>query len=131
MATKKNNLLFLTVGAAVLILLALYFFATPASPEGFSSEGAPTFTMYYADWCPHCKDVKPIFKSFMKSGTVEVNKKLVFLEMVEAEQNPDKVKGKPVKGYPTFLLEKPDGTYLEYPGSRDEAGWAKWLKENI
>ena len=101
------------------------------SPEGFSSEGAPTFPMYYADWCPHCKEVKPLFKKFMRSGSMEVNKKIVFIDMVEAEQNPDKAKGKPVKGYPTFLLEKPDGNYIEYSGSRDEAGWAQWLKENI
>lgn len=131
MATKKNNLLFLTVGVALAALLLLHYFAGTASPEGFSSEGAPTFTMYYADWCPHCKDVKPIFQKFMRSGSLEVNKKLVFIDMIEAEKNPDKTKGKPVKGYPTFLLEKPDGTYVEYPGERDEAGWAAWLKENV
>jgi thiol-disulfide isomerase/thioredoxin len=132
MASKKTNTLFLIAGAALLILLALHFFGTRgAGPEGFSSEGAPTFTMYYADWCPHCQEVKPDFTKFMRSGSIEVNKKTVFVEMIEAEKNPDKVKGKPVKGYPTFLLEKGDGSVVEYPGSRDEAGWMEWLQKNV
>ena len=100
----------------------------PDGSEGF--ESAPTFTMYYADWCPHCKSIKPTFKTWSSAGSVNVGGKTVFVDMVEADSNPDKMKGKPVKGYPTFLLEK-NGQFTEFEGERNPAGWESWLAKNV
>lgn len=103
----------------------------PDGSAGFESfESAPSFTMYYADWCPHCKTLKPVFKEWSKKGSVVIGSKTVFVEMVEVDTNPEKVKGKPVKGYPTILLEK-DGKFTEFDGDRTPAGWESWLAENL
>jgi thiol-disulfide isomerase/thioredoxin len=85
--------------------------------------------MYYVDWCPHCKAVKPLFTDFMGSGTVQVNGKPVKCAMVNAETNPDAVKGLNIKGYPSFLLNK-DGKLIEFNGQRNADGFMSFLNEN-
>jgi thiol-disulfide isomerase/thioredoxin len=45
-----------------------------------------TFTLYYADWCPHCKTIKPMFADFMGNGRVAVNNNYVRCKMVEEKQ---------------------------------------------
>lgn len=125
MKTSTRNLF---VGAAViiLVLLAIRYFNRR---EGF--EGADTFTLYYAKWCPHCKTIAPVFKDFSKDGSVNVGGKTVFLTMVEADEDADKMKGKPVKGFPTFLLEKANGQSVEFDGERTPEGWKSWLSMNL
>lgn len=129
MKTSTRNLF---VGAAVIILVLLairYFNSRISGFEGF--EGADTFTLYYAKWCPHCKTIAPVFKDFSKDGSVNVGGKTVFLTMVEADEDADKMKGKPVKGFPTFLLEKANGQSVEFDGERTPEGWKSWLSKNL
>jgi thiol-disulfide isomerase/thioredoxin len=123
----KTHAILLAV-AVVAVLLYMKFYTY----EGFAdSKGTNSFVMYYADWCPHCQDVKPLFKSWgADKGSVQVNGKTVFVSMVE-ESDKDKMKGKNIRGFPTFLFEKADGTYEEYSGSRDEKGWMDFLKKRI
>ena len=128
MKTSTRNLF---VGAAfiLVVLLAIRYFNSLSGGEGF--EGAATFTLYYAKWCPHCKSVAPVFKDFSKDGSVNVGGKTVFLTMVEADEDAAKMKGKPVKGFPTFLLEKANGQFVEFDGERNPEGWKSWLSTNL
>ena len=126
MKTSTRNLF---VGAAVIVLVLLAIRYFNSRREGF--EGADTFTLYYAKWCPHCKSIAPVFADFSKSGSVNVGGKTVFLTMVEADEDADKMKGKPVKGFPTFLLEKANGQNVEFDGERTPQGWKSWLAKNL
>jgi thiol-disulfide isomerase/thioredoxin len=128
---KSRNLLYVLVGAAVLIVIALglRMYAT-TEKEAFSS-GQDTFTLYYADWCPHCKAVKPVFSEWSSSGTVMVQNKTVVTKMVEADTSPDLVSKAGVKGFPTMILTKADGTSVEYKGDRSVSGWEEWLSSNL
>ena len=123
-ASTRNLFIILLIGVCILMFIRYVY----SGSEGF--ESAPSFTMYYADWCPHCKTLKPVFKDWSKKGSVVVGGKTVFVEMVEVDTNPEKVKGKPVKGYPTILLEK-DGKFTEFDGDRTPAGWESWLAQNL
>jgi thiol-disulfide isomerase/thioredoxin len=103
----------LIAGAVVVILLLLTVISkgTEGFIAGFGTAGAPpvgTFTMYYADWCPHCKTVKPDFADFAKAGVVTVNGRNVAVKMVE-ESEKEKMQGKNIKGFPTFLFETASG----------------------
>jgi hypothetical protein len=51
--------------------------------------------------------------------------------MVNPEKTPEAAAGKPVKGYPTILLEKMTGEIVEYSGERNKDGYMAFLKENI
>ena len=123
------NQTYLLVGGAVVLLLALvwYFRGSVFGNEGFAGGDAPSFTLYYADWCPHCKDVAPVFKEWAKNGTVNVGGKTVFVSAVEEKSIPADMKEK-VKGFPTFIFSK-GGSTVEYSGSRDAAGWEAFIKQ--
>ena len=89
-----------------------------------------TFTLYYADWCPHCKTIKPMFQEFMGNGRVAVNNNFVRCKMVEEKQiqkgvDPD------VKGYPTLLYSDAAGKVVEFNGPRTSDGFLQFLKQQI
>ena len=101
---------------------------------GFQSGPAPamnSFTMYYADWCPHCQTIKPEFTEFSNRGSVDVGGKACHIRMIDAAKNPEAAKGKPVKGFPTFLLETTEGQVVEYQGERNTAGWLAFINKNM
>ena len=130
---KVILLVILTV--ALLALVAMFFFGSRLV-QGFQTQSGPgpamnTFTMYYADWCPHCQTVKPEFTEFSKTGPIEVNGKPCQVRLVDAAKNPEAAKGKPVKGFPTFLLETTDGQVLEYQGERNTNGWLAFINSNL
>lgn len=104
-----------------------------SSKEGFADvpKGADTFTLYYADWCPHCKTVKPAFQEWSKNGFVTVAGRNVACRMVQPEKEPEKAAGKEIKGYPTFILETADGKVVEHQGERTPDGWMKFLENNL
>jgi len=100
---------------------------------GFGNAGAPpvgSFIMYYADWCPHCKTIKPEFADFSKRGVVTVNGKNVAVAMIE-ESEKEKMAGKNVKGFPTFLYETAAGETVEYSGPRTRDAWMDFLGKTV
>ena len=129
----KLTKVILIAGAVIVLLAVLGMIRTGSEGfvPGFGTAGAPpvgAFTMYYADWCPHCQTVKPDFKDFSKGGVVTVNGRNVAVTMVE-ESEKAKIEGKPIKGFPTFLFESADGKTVEYSGPRTRDAWMDFLAE--
>lgn len=126
----KTKFIYL-VGVVIGLLVLLRFIQS--SQEGYAdyTKPADTFTLYYADWCPHCQAVKPAFKEFGKNGFVTVAGRNVAVQMVQPEKEPEKVKGKSIKGYPTFMLETADGKTVEYQGDRTPEGYIQFLMEQL
>ena len=130
MITQNQKKFLMIAGVVFIAFFVLRYFFARSSSDGFQS-GVDSFTMYYADWCPHCQTVKPAFKEWSKKGSIQLNGKTIFLQMVEAEKDADKAAGKPVKGYPTFLLETSAGEFKEFEGDRSASGWESWLAKNV
>jgi len=123
---------------ALLALVAAYGFGISFGRglQGFQNLSGPapamnSFTMYYADWCPHCQTIKPEFTEFSNKGSIDIGGKACQIRMIDAAKNPEAAKGKPVKGFPTFLLETTDGKVVEYQGERNTAGWLKFINSNL
>jgi thiol-disulfide isomerase/thioredoxin len=127
MKTRFIYLIGVIIGLLVLLRLI------QRSKEGFQSGsgGADTFTLYYAEWCPHCKTVKPDFEKWSKNGFVTVGGKNVKVRMVEQSEKPDEVAAKGIKGFPTFLLETAQGKTVEFQGERNPDGYLKFLEEQL
>lgn len=89
------------------------------------------FTMYYAEWCPHCKAVKPAFEEWSKNGFVTAAGKNVKVRMVEQSEKPEEVSAKGIKGFPTFLLETADGKKVEFQGDRTPEAYLKFLEDYL
>jgi protein-disulfide isomerase-like protein with CxxC motif len=55
---------------------------------------------------------------------------MVTAQMYEADKDAAQVQAAGVKGFPTFVLKKADGTTVEC-NSRDADGWNAFLKSNL
>ena len=126
---KARFIYLIGVIIGLLILLRLI----QRSREGFvsGSGGADTFTLYYADWCPHCKTIKPAFEQWSKNGFVSVAGKNVKVRMVEQGQKPEEVAAKGIKGFPTLMLETAEGKSVEFQGDRTPESYIKFLEEQL
>jgi hypothetical protein len=51
--------------------------------------------------------------------------------MVDADGEDARLKALPVKGYPTFLLQMPDGTVKEFKGKRETAAYLEFLNQEL
>ena len=117
----KANQLYMVLAAAIALALFYYFFIRKAT-SGF--QDGDTFTLYYASWCPHCKDVKPVFEKWMKDngGSIQANGKKINLALIEESDIPA---GADVKGFPTMKLNN-----KEYSGARTPEAWKAWIQAN-
>jgi thiol-disulfide isomerase/thioredoxin len=126
--TQKYLLVFAVTFGVMLYLRFTYV-------QGFANAdagSANTFALYYADWCPHCQDIKPIFEDWgAKRGSIQINGKTVFVKMFEESSVKDKLEQLKIQGFPTFMLQKADGTTVEYKGDRSPKAWETWLAQNI
>jgi thiol-disulfide isomerase/thioredoxin len=120
----------------IIMLILVFLYLASNNLEGFENKpygetnDRGTFTLYYADWCPHCKTIKPVFKDFMGNGTVNVDGKSVQCKMVEEKQiqkgvDPD------IKGYPSLLYSDASGKIVEFSGPRTPDGFMQFLKQQI
>jgi len=125
----KRNYIYAAIVVLALILIFVYRRSLSGlfGREGFTDANTPSFTLYYANWCGHCKTVKPAFSTWSSSGSITINGQPVALAMIEES---DKKDDAVVKGFPTFILKK-DGKYTEFSGDRTPAGWEAWLAQNI
>ena len=121
------------LAAVVIGILAYLYLQREKLIQGFKNAGPGeyTFTMYYADWCGHCKTAKPAFEKLASSGPVMVNGKKCMLQMVSPEKEPERAKDKPIRGFPTFLFESPDGQVVEYKGERNTEAYLKFINETL
>lgn len=126
----KTRVIYL-FGIVIGLLVLLRFIQS--SQEGFTGTGggADTFTLYYAEWCPHCQSVKPAFQEWGKNGFVSIAGRNVKVQAVQPEKEPEKMGGVKVRGYPTFMLTTADGKSVEYQGDRTPEGYMKFLEENL
>lgn len=91
----------------------------PGSVGQTTGEGGQIVcTMYYVDWCPHCKTAKPEWEQLMQNynGKV-VNGKKVLVLKINCEENPEAAKRDNIDGYPTFKFNM-DGKYHDYSDER-------------
>lgn len=128
-ATATKNWMAILVVA--ILGATVWWWVSRRSSEGFAttSDGASVFTLYYADWCPHCKEVKPAFAAWMGNGVKTIKNKPVFIKMIE-EKNIDKASSPSIDGFPTFILQRADGSMVPYTGERNEAGWQAFIEAN-
>lgn len=120
------------VALVSIVLIAFYYKSiSKAVVQGFQNINPQTeFIMYYADWCPHCKTSMPDFDKFAGNGTIVVNGVNVSVKKYESTKDADKLKGKDIKGFPTFVLTA-NGKEIEYKGPRSSTEYLKFLNDNL
>ena len=82
-----------------------------------------TFTLYYVDWCPHCKSIKPDWKKLENDNEL----KHITITKVNCEENEAIVQEKNIEGFPTILLNN-NGKEEAYNGGREYADFKEYLQ---
>lgn len=67
---------------------------------------------YTAPWCGPCRSVKPIVNELKAAGWI--------IEVIDADQNKDKVVANKIAGIPTFILYKNGLQVSRFTGARDK-----------
>jgi len=119
------------IAVAVLVFVSIGLYQLPKETKPFREQFAnnsATFTMYYADWCPHCQTALPEFQKLGPTMTIDGTP--VVLQALEEKQIPPAAKDG-IKGYPTIQLVKPDGSVTEFSGARTADGFQQFLKQSL
>ena len=144
----SNDKMMICGVVVVLILVGLYFLVTNNNLlEGFESEPMElnhitslpnpgsndvAVMLFYVDWCPHCKTVKPDWaKLVQQKNNTKVNGKNVTVsacncEGSEVEQ--ETARDNNVEGYPTIKCIK-NGESHDYNGPREFQALSQWVNE--
>ena len=103
--------------------------------EGFVETGAKAMgtlncTMYYTNWCPHCKSAKPEWARLTQAlhGKTVGGKKVLIIS-VDCEKFPEVAKQQNVSGYPTFKFDL-DGNPFTFQGERKFDAFKSFI-ENV
>jgi protein disulfide-isomerase-like protein len=116
----------------LIVLGGLYFiYDKYLEKEGFECESGDLdsevndgtkLVLFYADWCGHCKKIKPEWDKTAK----KVNKDDTLMIKVNCGEGTDKdqeiMKKYKIEGYPT-IIKFVNGKPQEYTGDRDESGF--------
>ncbi len=112
---KKNMKM---IAIAAIAGLAIFYLATRKTVQGFVSgagaggANAGTFTLVYADWCPHCKAIAPDVEA--AKGPMEIGGKTFMIDAIESkDEGRIKSLGQEIKGFPTMLFTDSNGSTQE------------------
>ena len=79
------------------------------------SQAGKQLVLFYAPWCPHCKEMLPDWDRFASANRSNVSAK-----KVNSELEPELIKEYDIQGFPTILLLDGSGkTIAKYEGERD------------
>jgi len=120
---KSNNLPKLIVLLAVLLILYLLYVNSKegfeAAPEELESQikDGKKLVLFYADWCGHCKKIKPDWDDAAKDANKE-DKKMIKVNCGGGTEKDKELMSKyNIEGYPTIIIFD-DGKPAEYSGKR-------------
>lgn len=105
---------------------------TPA-PDGIGAtdDKVAQLFLFKVDWCPHCKQAKPIFDEVEKEQKGKpINGYTVTFTTVDCEAEPDMADKFKIEGYPTIKLVK-DGQVIEYDAKPDKEKITEFLNTVI
>ena len=130
---KPNNLPRLLLLLACLLLL--YYVYSKYLKEGFELkpteledeiQSGKKLVLFYADWCGHCKKIKPVWDETAEEINKD-DKKMIKVNCGEGTNEEKKImKEYNIDGYPTIILFN-NGKPEPYSGERTKDGFIEAL----
>lgn len=96
----------------------------PMNQQGESSGATPSFVLFHATWCPHCKDVLPIWQQ-LKAGA-KGNIQIIDIESKDPALSQHQIQGFPTIRFFPQGLSVPQN-YKDYTGPRTLDGMIQFL----
>ena len=110
---KRNLMIFAGVLVALIVSVIIYSRSGSTNQKGGSSEKIKII-LFYAPWCPHCKDVMDDWKKVSenhKGDNVTVKK-------INCEATPEEATKNGVEGFPTIILFRDGKDPVTFSGDR-------------
>lgn len=106
------------------IIILIIFILWKNKYESYTNQ--KTLTMYYADWCPHCKVFKPKWEVISKQLTASG----VNCVSYECDENKEICNNAGVTGFPTIRYTNANGVTVDYSGAREIADIITYVQSN-
>jgi len=99
--------------------------------EHIKSIGDMAIVMFFAEWCPHCQHMKPVFESVAETSPIQCY-------AVDCESHPTLSNTYNIEGFPTIMALKnglappfmvKDDSYI-YPGGPNKESLTNWINES-
>jgi protein disulfide-isomerase-like protein len=136
---RKPLILFVCGVVALFIIRKMYntvegFELQPANLES-KLEGSKKLVLFYADWCGHCKNFKPVWDDVASGVNTDGEEKLVKVNVGDSSsENEEIMKKYNVDGFPTVVLvdNSSGNTNLNvYEGERTKEGLEEFVQSNL
>lgn len=102
---------------AIALIILLIYWIVPK--ERFGVNETRVITLHYTNWCPHCKNIKPIWAA-VRAATE--GSRIRFKEVDE-----DIAHTPGVRSYPTILMLAENGHTYRYGGGPDFNKLRNWV----
>jgi thiol-disulfide isomerase/thioredoxin len=140
--------LVITIIGAIFVFLSFYIYKTYFSKmrgssyvEGYANgmdmrgagnnNNVATLYLFKTDWCPHCKQIKPMWDKFVEDNeNKEFNGYKVQYVTIDCDQDPSTADKFNIKGYPTIKLDV-RGEVIEFQGKPDEEALNQFLSSTL
>lgn len=132
----KRGLFSKPIFYVLLLLLVIGILGPPSRMEGFQgsdcelspaefkekSKNTKMFTLFYANWCGHCKNMKPQWEAAAKKVNTDQDKKMVMVNVGDKDDVSQEQLRKDynIRGYPTIVDVDGGKPVGEYSGERNE-----------
>lgn len=122
---------FLIYGVVVFCLALMYMAAKGASSDEGFADGGYKFIMLHMPGCGHCESAMPEYNEFIETSPMMVKGKPVTITKIDGVADAAASKAYGVDGFPTFVLAKPDGSFVKYNGDRNTSGYKAFLQSTV
>ena len=120
--SDKTNLPIIVVVAILLVIGAVLFLTNKTNKIKGGENNEAMFVLYYVDWCPHCKVVKPEWEKLENDTSI----KNVAITKVNCEKEEKAAEENNIEGFPTILF-KQNNKVEAYEGGREYGDFKKFL----
>jgi thiol-disulfide isomerase/thioredoxin len=120
--SDNTNLLIIVVVAILLVIGAVLFLTNKTNKIEGGEKYEAMFVLYYVDWCPHCKVVKPEWEKLENDTSI----KNVAITKINCEKDEKAAEENNIEGFPTILFTH-NNKVEAYEGGREYDDFKKFL----
>ena len=117
-----------TLFVVFIFMFVYYVCSNNYYSENFHNENDDctiTLILFFAPWCPHCKEVKPIFDELQNEYSGDKKVKIV---LVNGDEDKKSINENNVTSYPTIKLKKKN-VEDTFNGARTKENFKKVIEE--